>query len=77
MNSFLLEVRKLGTSLAVQWLRLWASIARGVGFIPGWGNKIPQAESCGQEKKSKKTEVKILNISVTSKWLIDLATDHA
>ena len=31
------------TSLAVQWLRLWASPARGVGSIPRWGTKISQA----------------------------------
>ena len=34
----------------------------GAGFKPGWGNKIPQAESCDQEKESKKTKVKILKI---------------
>ena len=26
----------------VQWLRLWASIAGGVGSIPGYGAQIPQ-----------------------------------
>ena len=31
------------TSLAVQWLRLHASAAGGVGSIPGWGTKIPHA----------------------------------
>ena len=34
---------KFGNSLAVQWLRLHASIAVGPGLIPGWGTKIPQA----------------------------------
>jgi len=29
-----------GTSLVVQWLRLHASNAGGVGSIPGWGIKI-------------------------------------
>ena len=29
-----------GTSLAVQWLRLWASTAGGMGLIPGLGAKI-------------------------------------
>ena len=66
VNSFLLKVGELGTSLAVQWLRLWASTAGDVGFIPGWGNKIPQAESCDQEKESKKTKVKILKIKFLS-----------
>ena len=32
-----------GNSLAVQWLRLHASIAEGPGSIPGQGNKILQA----------------------------------
>ena len=31
------------TSLVVQWLRLHASSARGMGLIPGWGTKIPHA----------------------------------
>ena len=44
----------LGTFLAVQWLRLCASNARGVGLIPGWGTKIPQAAQYGREKKKKK-----------------------
>ena len=32
-----------GTSLAVRWLTLHASTARGVGSIPGRGTKIPHA----------------------------------
>ena len=32
-----------GTSLVVQWLRLHASMAGGVGSIPGQGTKIPHA----------------------------------
>ena len=31
------------TSLVVQWLRLCTSTAGGMGSIPGWGTKIPQA----------------------------------
>ena len=38
-EEFLKEGR--GTSLAVQWLRLRASTAGGVGSIPGRGTKIP------------------------------------
>ena len=30
----------IGTSLAVQWLRLHASIEGGMGLIPGRGTKI-------------------------------------
>ena len=34
---------KTGTSVAVQWLRLCASTAGGMGSIPGRGTKIPHA----------------------------------
>ena len=37
------------TSLMVQWLRLSASTAGGMGSIPGWGTKILQASGCGQK----------------------------
>ena len=37
----------------VQWLRLHASNARGVGSIPGWGIKIPHAAQRGQKAKTK------------------------
>ena len=43
-----------GTSLVVQWLRLSASTAEGMGSIPGWGTKIPCAVGYGQKKKKKK-----------------------
>ena len=39
-------IYKIGSSLAVQWLGLHAS-------IPGRGIKIPQATQCGQKKKKK------------------------
>ena len=48
-----LEMLALGTSLVVQWLRLCASTARGMGSIPGWGTKILHALQCGQKKKKK------------------------
>ena len=35
--------RKVGNSLAVQWLGLHALTAEGLGSIPGQGTKIPQA----------------------------------
>ena len=37
------EKKTLGTSLVVQWLRLLAPNAGGMGPIPGQGTKIPQA----------------------------------
>ena len=33
----------IGTSLMVQWLRLQAANAGGMGLIPGQGTKIPHA----------------------------------
>ena len=41
-----------GNSLAVQWLGLCAFTARGLGSIPGWGTKIPQAMQRSQKKKN-------------------------
>ena len=40
-----------GTSLVVQWLRLYASTVGGTGLTPGRGIKIPHAAWCGQKKK--------------------------
>ena len=37
-------------SLAVQWLRLCACIAKVPGSIPGWGTKISQAARHSQKK---------------------------
>ena len=34
----------------VQWLRLHASKAGGIGSIPGQGTKVPHAEGHGQKK---------------------------
>ena len=42
-----------GTSLAVQWLKLHASIARGTGLTPGWRTKSPHAIWYSQKKKKK------------------------
>ena len=36
----------LGTSLAVQWLRLYIPNAGGTCSIPGWGTKISHAAWC-------------------------------
>ena len=47
-----------GNSLAVQWLGLRASTAGGLGLIPGWGTKIPQA---GAQPKTKKKYTKNIN----------------
>ena len=50
---FLLKKIILGASLVVQWLRLCASIAGGVGLTLGWRTKIPHAMSCALPKKHK------------------------
>ena len=41
------------TSLAVQWLRLHTSNARGAGLIPGQGTKILHTAHHSQKKKKK------------------------
>jgi len=35
----------------VQWLRLHAPIAGGMGSIPGWGTKIPHAVKSSKKKE--------------------------
>ena len=54
---------KPGTSLAVQWIRLCATIAGGTGLIPGWGTKILHAARYNQKKK------KNLGASLVAQWL--------
>ena len=44
------RTEKVGTSLAVQRLRLCASTAGGMSQVPGWGTKILHA-SAAQPKK--------------------------
>ena len=48
---YYLAMKRNGTSLVVQWLRLQASIAGGAGSIPGQGTKILHAVQHGQIKK--------------------------
>ena len=45
----MLKYEHLGTSLVIQWFRLHASNAGGVGSIPGWGTNIPHAVEHGQK----------------------------
>ena len=45
-----------GTSLAVQWLRLHASTAKGIGSVPTGETKIAHA-LCSMEKKKKTTVI--------------------
>ena len=43
----------MGTFLAVQWLRFYASSSGGTGSVPGQGTKIPHATQHGKKKKKK------------------------
>ena len=63
------EVEELrGTSRVVQWLRLCTYSAGGMGSIPGWTTKIPNAKQHSQKKK-KKEKWKESNYSSTSKQI--------
>ena len=51
------RLRKQRDSQVIQWLRLCAFTAEGVGSIPGQGTEIPQAASgAKKERKKKKRE---------------------
>ena len=54
------QMKELGTSPEVQWLRLHTSTARGVASIPGRGTKIPGA-LWPKRRKNLKKEIKELN----------------
>ena len=56
----------LGTSLAVQWLRLHASNARGVGSIPGQGTKCPHAAAKKKKNMHKQKKMKIFKKTANS-----------
>ena len=51
LNKLKLKDRGTGTSLVVQWLRLYASTAGDTGLIPGWETKILHAMLCHRKKK--------------------------
>ena len=51
--------------MAVQWLRLQASNAGGMGSIPGRGTRIPHAVQCGQENKNEERKKQDLNSANT------------
>ena len=46
----------VGTYPAVQWLRLRASTAGGMGWIPGQGTRISHVAQRDQKKKKKKNQ---------------------
>ena len=47
---------KTGTSLVVQWLRLHASTAGGMGLIPGQATNSPHADQQHRVRGNMKTE---------------------
>lgn len=49
-NRFNQLKKKLGNSMAVQWLGLLAFTAKGRGSVTGRGTRIPQASGHGQKK---------------------------
>ena len=53
LNKLKLKDRGTGTSLVVQWLRLYASTAGDTGLIPGWETKILHAILCHRKKKKR------------------------
>lgn len=64
------------TSLAVQWLRLHASTAGGMGSIPHphWGTKISHAGHCGKKKEGEKNKV-LTHWSTLTPMTIDVGLD--
>ena len=54
---YLAEVLGLRTSLVVQWLRLHAATAEGIGSIPGQGTKIPMCHVVWPKKEKEKSQV--------------------
>ena len=54
----------IGTSLAVQWLGLCASIAGGAGLIPVRGTKILHAARHGQNKQENNWPERFETVSV-------------
>ena len=70
----LFKFHLLGTSLAVQWLRLHASTAGGTGSIPSWGTKIPPASWCGQNNNNNNN--KYIKFHLPDIYLIQVLTIH-
>ena len=57
-------------SLAVQWLRLHAVTAEGLGSITVQGTKIPQAMQCSQKKiKNKKRTKQKISLAL---WVMEV-----
>ena len=64
------SLKDAGTSLAIQWLRLPAFAAGGVGSIPDQGNKILHAVWCSQKLKRKMTQAKRISSGLFSRLYV-------
>ena len=62
-----LDKSRSGTSLAVQWLRLHAIPAEGMGSIPGGRTRSPHATWWGQKLKKRKEERRS-NFIISEDW---------
>ena len=75
LKKFFKRKWQFGNSLVVHWLGLHASIAGGMGLIPGRGTKILQSAWHGQKKKEKESDNfwcidYLLKISKLSEFLL-------
>lgn len=59
----------LGTSLAVYWLRLGASTARGTDSIPGQSNKILHATPGQKQNKRKEKSLSLRSLYSSRGWV--------
>ena len=64
----------MGTSLAVQWLRLHASTSGGAGSIPGWGTKISYAAWHSQINKQTVVSTSFLCPGTKSPFIFHFST---
>ena len=62
-NQSEMNLRNIGTFLAVWRLRLHTSTAGGTGLIPGLGTKIPQAAQLSKTRKEEEREKCIAQIN--------------
>ena len=60
-NIMLNKKSRFWTSLVVQWLRLCASTAEGVGSIPGWGSSTCHVVRPKKKKERKKEKSSFQN----------------
>ena len=57
--------KEIGTSVAIQWLRLCTSSSGGTGLIPGWELKMPHA-ACHAHPPKKTDKYVMYDVLVNS-----------